>query len=213
MEKIQIFVEGVADQKFFQDLISAWYNTKLTFGGVQKGMVTNGDIFNVEGKGVFEDEIKMRLIDPILKFNDIKGVKNLFIFDADTFKIETKNFEKYKSQFPIEHFLLPDNQSDGDLETLLEQIINQDNKVIFDCWEGYEDCLKTSIRKEGIFTTPARKTKIYAYLEALLGESKNQKKKIKETERNYQDVNHWDLNAPALVNLKQFLDQYFQKLS
>ncbi len=142
----------------------------------------------------------------------LKGVKNLFIFDADTFEIESKNFKKYKSQFPIEHFLLPDNQSDGDLETLLERIINQDNEAIFECWDSYENCLKTSKRKEGEFTTPARKTKIYAYLEALLGESKKQKTKIKETERDYQNQNRWDLNAPALVNLKQFLDQYFQKL-
>ena len=29
--------------------------------------------------------------------------------------------------------------------------------------------------------------------------------------RNYQNQSHWNLNAPALVNLKQFLDQYFQK--
>ena len=113
---------------------------------------------------------------------------------------------------PIEYFLFPDNQSNGDLETLLSQIINQDNDVIFKCWEGYENCLKTSVRKEGIFTTPARKTKIYAYLEALLGESNSEKDLIKERERDYQNQNHWDLNASALVNLKQFLDQYFQKI-
>jgi hypothetical protein len=206
MKKVQIFVEGVADQKFFQDLLNDWYGIELSLGGFQNG---NGDIFNVEGKGVFEDEKKMLLIEPILKLNDIRGVKNLFIFDADTFEIESQNFEKYKSQFPIDHFLLPDNQSNGDLETLLEQIINQDNKVIFDCWDSYENCLKSSKRKNGNFTTPARKTKIYAYLEALLGESKNQKKKIKETERNYRDQSHWDLNSRALTNLKQFLDQYF----
>lgn len=210
MKKVQIFVEGVADQKFFQDLLNDWYGIELSLGGFQKA---KGDIFNVEGKGIFDNENKMRLIDPMLKLNDTTGVKNLFIFDADTFEIESQNFEKYKSQFPIDHFLLPDNQSNGDLETLLEQIINQDNKVIFDCWDGYERCLKSSKRKNGSFTTPARKTKIYAYLEALLGESKNQKKKIKETERNYRDKSHWNLNSPALTNLKQFLDQYFQNKS
>jgi hypothetical protein len=209
MKKVQIFVEGVADQKFFQDLLNDWYGIELSLGGFK----AKGDIFNVEGKGIFDDKNKMRLIDPMLKLNDTTGVKNLFIFDADTFERESQNFERYKSQFPIDHFLLPDNQSNGDLETLLEQIINQDNKVIFDCWDGYESCLKSSKRKNGSFTTPARKTKIYAYLEALLGDSKNQKKKIKETERNYRDKSHWDLNSPALTKLKQFLDQYFQNKS
>jgi hypothetical protein len=212
MENIQIFVEGVADQKFFQDIIEAWYNEKLTLGGYQKDKTVHGQIFSVGGKGVFKNEDKMKVLDTIFKANRISGVKNIFIFDADEFVIESKNFVEYSKIHPIQYFLLPDNQSDGDLETLLVQIINQENKVIFDCWEGYENCLKTSNGKEGVFTTPASKTKIYAYLEALLGESDSQKKKIKEAERNYQDATHWDLNAPALVNLKQFLDQYFQEL-
>jgi hypothetical protein len=210
MENIQIFVEGIADQKFIQDIVKAWYNTKLTLGGYQKDKTVQGQIFSVGGKGVFKNEDKMKVLDTIFKTNRISGVKNLFIFDADEFITESGNFKEYSKLHPIEYFLLPDNQSDGDLETLLVQIINQENKVIFDCWEGYENCLKTSKRKDGIFTTPASKTKIYAYLEALLGESDSQKKKIKEAERNYQDTNHWDLNAPVLTNLKTFLDQYFK---
>ena len=209
MENIQIFVEGIADQKFLQDIIKAWYDVKMSLGGYQKDKTTLGQIFNVGGKGVFKNEDKMKVLDTIFKANRINGVRNIFIFDADKFVTESENFIEYSKIHPIEYFLLPDNQSDGDLETLLVQIINQENKVIFECWEGYENCLKTSPRKEGTFTTPASKTKIYAYLEALLGESDSQKKKIKEAERNYQDKSHWDLNAPALQHLKQFLDTYF----
>jgi len=54
-------------------------------------------------------------------------------------------------------------------------------------------------------TTPAKKTKIYGYLEALLGESKNEKKKIKEKERDYENTLHWDLDAEYLERLKEFL--------
>ncbi len=207
MKKVQIFVEGVADQKFFQDLIISWYGIKLSIGGFQKGKFLNGDIFNVEGKGIFEDEDKMKLIAPILKLNHINSITNLFIFDADTIAIESENFRKYKTEFPIEHFLLPNDESDGDLETLLQQIINPEHQAIFHCWEGYEHCLRSYEGKN--YTTPARKTKIYAYLEALLGETKSQKKKIKETERDYQNPTHWNLNAPALNNLKTFLDKFF----
>lgn len=47
-------------------------------------------------------------------------------------------------------------------------------------------------------TIPAKKTKIYAYLEVLLGASKSEKKKIKEANREYINVNHWNLNSIKL---------------
>ena len=53
--------------------------------------------------------------------------------------------------------------------------------------------------KDGMpLTIPAKKTKIYAYLEVLLGASKSEKKKIKEAYRDYTNVNHWDLNSNKL---------------
>jgi hypothetical protein len=63
----------------------------------------------------------------------------------------------------------------------------------------------------GKFTTPARKTKIYAYLEALLDDSDAQKEKIKERKRDYRETRHWDIAAtnPVLKPLKDFLDPFF----
>ena len=55
-------------------------------------------------------------------------------------------------------------------------------------------------------TTPAKKTKIYGYLEALLGESKKEKNKIKEKERDYENPLHWDLDAEYLERLEGFID-------
>jgi hypothetical protein len=54
-------------------------------------------------------------------------------------------------------------------------------------------------------TTPAKKTKIYGYLEALLGTSESDKKKIKEREREYHNALHWNLDAEYLSSLKEFL--------
>ncbi len=203
MSNIQLFVEGIADAKLIQDIIKSWYNVNLKIGKLGSEDV-NPDILIVGGKG----NIK-KLANQFKENNELE-IRNIIVFDADVFIEENDKFVELKKDLPIEYFLLPDNQSNGDLETLLVQIINEENSVIFECWEGYENCLKLSKRKEGVFTTPASKTKIYAYLEALLGESDSQKKKIKEAERNYQDSSHWNLNAPSLVNLKQFLDQYFQ---
>ena len=56
-------------------------------------------------------------------------------------------------------------------------------------------------------TTSAKKTKIYGYLEALLGESKKEKKMIKEIERDYKNALHWYLDAEYLERLKEFIDE------
>ena len=54
-------------------------------------------------------------------------------------------------------------------------------------------------------TIPAKKTKIYAYLETLLGKSRSQKKLIKDANRNYKNTQHWNLDAEYLEPLKEFL--------
>mgnify|MGYP003296751608 FL=1 len=50
-------------------------------------------------------------------------------------------------------------------------------------------------KSEYPFTIPAKKTKIYGYLEALLGGSKKEKKMIKEKKRDYKNALHWDLDT------------------
>ncbi|MCR4828322.1 MAG: AAA family ATPase [Bacteroidales bacterium] len=104
---------------------------------------------------------------------------------------------------------LPNNHDAGTLEDLLENIINPNNRPIFDCWEHYEqELVQIDIpgRTPPPLTTPAKKTKIYGYLEALLGETKSQKELIKEANRNYEDTQHWNLDAEYLEPLKAFLE-------
>ena len=60
-------------------------------------------------------------------------------------------------------------------------------------------------------TIPTKKGKIFAYLVALLGESKSQKDKAKEDKRDYKNAEHWNLNSTFLDSLKSFLDKYFIK--
>jgi hypothetical protein len=207
MNMNQIFVEGIADAKLIQDLIKSWYNADLTIGKIGDEQA-NPDILVVGGK----DSISKLF--PLFKINTNLDVKNIVIFDADIFDIENKKFIEYKKEVAIDYFLLPDNE-DGidnrDLETLLEQIIPEGNKFIFECWENFYKCLESY--GENIVHLPTTKKKIYTYLEILLGEDSSTQNLKKELGRDYQNQNHWDLNAPALVNLKQFLDQYFQKFS
>ena len=104
--------------------------------------------------------------------------------------------------------MLPNNKDAGALEDLLENIINPNNQPIFDCWEDYEKALvelDIPDRTPPPLTTPAKKTKIYGYLEALLGSTKDEKELIKERNRKYENVQHWNLDAEYLEPLKEFL--------
>jgi len=58
---------------------------------------------------------------------------------------------------------------------------------------------------------PAKKTKIYAYLETLLGKSRSQKKLIKDANRNYENTEHWNLDAKYLEPLKEFMEKVLEK--
>jgi hypothetical protein len=69
---------------------------------------------------------------------------------------------------------------------------------------------KTIKGREEPLTTPPKKAKIYGYLEALLGESKKEKEKIKEKEREYGNTDHWDLESAYLSPLKEFLVQHLR---
>lgn len=56
-------------------------------------------------------------------------------------------------------------------------------------------------------TIPSKKTKIYAYLEVLLGKSRKEKDLIKERSRDYLNEKHWDLHKEFLTPLKIFLQK------
>lgn len=173
------------------------------------------------GKDSFEDPIRMPLLNPIIKTLQIEEIPMLVIFDADIYAKSQPIIDVFCANRGFHYFLLPYNgthtessKNDGDLETLLQEIICSDNQIIFDCWEAYEQCLidkPTKTTESGKFTLPARKTKIYAYVEALVGESKKQKAKIKEENRDYRNSKHWNLDPThsALQPLKEFLDQFF----
>ena len=49
---------------------------------------------------------------------------------------------------------------------------------------------------------------MYAYLETLLGKSKTQKELIKDANRNYENTQHWNLDAKYLEPLMEFLVKY-----
>ena len=196
-ELYTIYVEGIADVRFLSQYIHHLFGI----------MVPKERIVKLEGwtnlKGTTWQQ-RMRAITD-------KGGTNIVIIDADK-DIDARRSDvlswKEENALEFELFLLPNNQDTGALEDLLENIINPNNRPIFDCWENYEKELVTLDilgRTPPPLTTPAKKTKIYGYLEALLGESNTQKELIKEVNRNYENTQHWNLDEEYLEPLKKFL--------
>ena len=192
-----IFVEGVADECFFKQYI------RHVFGEE----VPDERIVPLKGW----DNLKTEASALRMRSMSANGGINLVIVDADSdFQARKDEIAKWQqsNEVDFESFLLPNNQDTGALEDMLEKIINPNNRPIFDCWDNYEKelvALDIPERTPPPLTTPAKKTKIYGYLEALLGESKSQKDLIKEVNRNYENKLHWDLDAEYLEPLKEFL--------
>jgi len=74
--------------------------------------------------------------------------------------------------------------------------------------EGELEKIRIPTKTPPTLTIPAKKTKIYAYLETLLGMSKSQKKLIKDANRKCENTQHWNLDAEYLEPLKEFLMKY-----
>ncbi len=192
-----IFVEGVADARFFRQYIHHVFGEE----------VADNRLVILKGW----DNLKKEASAVRMRSMSANGGVNLVIVDADKdFQARQAEIAKWQqaNEVEFELFLLPNNQDKGALEDLLENIINPNNRPILDCWEDYEkELVKLEIpdRTPPPLTTPAKKTKIYGYLEALLGESKSQKELIKEVNRDYENTLHWNLDAEYLEPLKEFL--------
>lgn len=202
MRRFRIFVEGDADKKFLSDYYQHIFQKKAPMNSI----IHTGELEEkTGGYKKLTNEVNIRE----MRINSDQGGVNLVIFDADQ-NLEAKRREllSYKEDYGLEFelFLFPNNQDPGELEDLLENIINPNNHSIFECWEHYEQELVTLNipgRTPPPLTTPAKKTKIYGYLEALL--FKNQKEQIKEKKRDYENALHWNLDAEYLEPLKVFL--------
>ncbi len=194
MASVYFFVEDKAHQKFLIDFIAERFDVTLN----------TSNFYKLDGLSGYKKGGNA-LPDYALKVDD--GFEMVTTLDADISPTERRkevlsDFESLgiKSQL----FLFPNNEAVGELETTLIEIAI-DRKLI-GCFEGYEKCI------EG-YQKPVNKSKIYAYLDAILppNQKKNNKKDlIEDNNRDYRNKTHWDLHHPYLNPLYQFLQPFFQ---
>ncbi|WQT12637.1 hypothetical protein E5A83_01810 [Helicobacter pylori] len=212
-----MYTEGKSDKNFLSWCLDVWeYQAHF-------------DIIHVEGKDQLFSDGLCKNIKSILNNEDHRYKQVCIIFDADIkeesqesdagFNNKLKHIrEKFKEKgidFPKEQiFLFPNNQDDGDLETLLLKIAKHDE--FLKCFEGYLECIKSKEHYKPIKNI--RKSKWYAYLEALGLENLTKtnigvfddKGKIKEEHKEeYEKLKEViDFNSKSLIPLKDFLGQF-----
>ncbi|MDU9756502.1 hypothetical protein KVL33_01795 [Helicobacter pylori] len=204
-----IFVEGPSDKVFLE--------VYLYF--LEDIPIKNFKVQNIKGK----DNLSKRLLE-IEQY-----AKTLIIFDADkdyesNKKEILKVVSKTKQTISEEQiFLFPNNQDDGDLETLLLEIAKHDE--FLKCFEGYLECIKSKEHYKPIKNI--RKNMLYAYLEVFelqkffqykwdTNNKKNEenividdKGKIKEEhQEEYEKLKEViDFKSKSLIPLKNFLEK------
>ncbi|MGL2763335.1 DUF3226 domain-containing protein [Helicobacter pylori] len=208
-KEILIFVEGPSDKVFLE--VYLYFLEDLP--------IKNFKVQNIKGK----DSLSKRLLE-IEKYD-----KTLIIFDADkdyesNKKEILKVVSKTKQTISEEQiFLFPNNQDDGDLETLLLEIAKHDE--FLKCFEGYLECIKSKEHYKPIRNI--RKNMLYAYLEVFelqkffqykwdTNNKKNEeniiiddKGKIKEEhQEEYEKLKEViDFKSKSLIPLKNFLEK------
>lgn len=193
-----IFVEGIADVVFIKQYVRHIFGVTIPDNRIEK-------LDGWTNQKGWTWQQRMRT-------NTANGGTNIVIIDADD-NIDARRSDvlAWKQQYELEFelFLLPNDKDAGALEDLLENIINPNNQPVMDCWQTYEgelEKVRIPTKTPPTLTIPAKKTKIYAYLETLLGKSKTQKEQIKDANRNYENTQHWNLDAEYLDPLKEFLE-------
>lgn len=200
--KAYIVVEGVSDKR----LIDQYCSVLKSAGQVNADIEI--EVQKVEGWTTI-DSPSGEVFRNNMKRNS--SGKNLIIFDADSNPVQRRSDilawkQKYNIEFEL--FLFPNNIDSGTIETLLEGVINPANQCVIDCWHEYERNLakqQIAWKKPPQPTCPSEKSKIYGYLEALVGTTKSEKERIKDAFRDFTIPEHWDLNSPAIQPLKDFL--------
>lgn len=142
-----------------------------------------------------------------------QGEKALIIFDADSaangggFQQRIEDIRKILTpelaELPI--FLWPNQQDDGDVETLLEQLAQREkHRIFFDCFEDYEKCVQQGYR------VPNRKGKLFTYMSAQPHLTKKQRDALGSGQWLFDNADYWDLQASCLEPLKAFLLHHVQ---
>lgn len=105
------------------------------------------------------------------------------------------------------YFLYPDNETDGDVEMLMESTTRRDlHRVFFDCFKDYEVCVSGVKDEKGEpkYNVPNLKNKLHTYMAAQKLPRKL-RSRFGSGDWLFDNPDYWNLHVSALEPLKAFL--------
>lgn len=213
MNRAKIYVEGSNDLDFFIDYIEVVFGQEVTIQKSGKNRVCTFGDKKVEllTLGLGRDKggwsrLNTAPVHDDFRANMEEGIKSLVIVDADSakndggFAIRNEQLLSIKEneELDFNYFLIPNSEEeqDGDLETILRNILVEKYQPILGCLDSYHDCLsKVQERLGEDLQILNEKNKIAVF-----------RKVVKDSKRvDYKDSSIWNLNHPYLNPLKEFL--------
>ena len=150
---------------------------------------------------------------PTIKARCAEDGKVIIIFDADSpgnnggYYTRREEIEKIldENNTQAELFLFPNNDEDGDFETLLEHLMQKTKHAkMLDCYTDYENCLGND------YVHPNLKGKIFTYISAMKM-TNSKRRKLGNGEWMFDNAEYWNLESDYLKPLKEFLQQHCSK--
>jgi hypothetical protein len=172
---------------------------------------------NPKGRGGKSNLFIKEEINQTLKESGLEGIKQVAVIcDADFTEVENQDgFLETKTKLDnlitklsgiqdFSYFILPNNQNDGNLESLFLQCLSENLKSKEDCVDNYLNC----IQDKSFAIVSHRKPKVKSHiLLSSLGYKENLRSIgyaiNKESAKNPED--YFDFESPALDPLKHFL--------
>jgi hypothetical protein len=212
MKKL-IITEGADDQKFFKGLLSYLKITDIeveAIGG-KNGRGSKSNIFDIDDiRGVITaktEELPSKILitcdaDFAEEDGDFDGFEKT---NKATEKI-LRDLKKKEKNKIIGFFIIPNNASDGNLESLYLDSCSLDRNL-FGCVEAYLNCLseKISLKQNpkikalSLLAPIGLKDDVYKAGYAAFDERK----------KSYRE-GYWNFESPTLASLKDFLEQFFK---
>ena len=175
-----LFVEGRWDEFFIRRLLRRLGVDDVTVGRIGGGVSA------------------LHMVAQQIRRSRADDKRVALVLDADTSAKRTGEDlarELRRLELQVERsFLLPDDVTEGKLETLLERMAHPSHRVVYRCFDAYVECLRAA---DSSYSTPDSKARLYAYCHALGAEL--------QAEKDYDDPAHWDHDAASLQPLCEFL--------
>lgn len=215
MKQVLIFCEGVTDQVFIADCLESIFNITII---KEKNRLKNKKIdikFNTpDFKGKIIDIggcSKLRTNEVLhgrMQDNTEEGGHNIVIFDADykgkengnkgiTNCRKRLNSIKTSKNIEFDYYIWPNDENDGEIETLLKSLIPSNKKPIFKCIEDHQNCLE-NLGIDNLKHVDL-KTEIGFYLHI-----SNQPSEARK--RDYKSKEFWNLDYENNDSLKKFIE-------